>query len=208
MTLEIIGFPISNTVRAARMTAHEKGVDYTLTPSMPHAEDVRPLSPLGKVPAMRHDDFILFESGAICRYIDLAFEGPALMPRDLQSNARIESWIAAITTGYDKEIMRNYVVEYIFNKDEDGNVIRHAIDRAVQKFPMMFAALGEAVKDGFVGGSEFTLADCHLAPILAMVPGFPESAAELENHGALKDYMARISERESFKASEPPRPGG
>jgi len=207
MTLEIIGFPISNTVRAARMTAHEKGVEYEYTPSMPHADDVRPLSPLGKVPAMRHDGFVLFESAAICRYIDQAFDGPALMPKDLQANAAIESWGSVITTGYDKEIIRNYVVEYIFNKDADGNVVRHAIDRAAPKFPHMLGKLDEAVKEGFIGGSEFTLADCHMAPILAVLPMFPESAEEFEKHAALKDYFARISERDSFKATEPPRPG-
>ncbi len=201
MTLEIIGFPISNTVRATRITAHEKGVEYTYTPSKPHADDVLAVYPLGKVPVMRHDGFELFESGAICRYIDQAFDGPALMPKDLKQNATIESWVSAATTAYDKEILRNYIVEYITNKDEDGNVNRYVIDRTVKKFPQLFAMLNDAVKDGFVGGSEFTLADCHIIPILAIAQAFPESAEEFGKHSALQDYLERMSERESFKAT-------
>ena len=35
MSLEIIGFPRSNFVRAVRMAAHEKGVDYALAEARP-----------------------------------------------------------------------------------------------------------------------------------------------------------------------------
>ena len=30
--------------------------------------------------------------------------------------------------------MRNYVVEYAFHKDDDGNVVRTKIDRALKRF--------------------------------------------------------------------------
>ena len=36
MGLEIVGFPRSNFVRAVRMVAEEKGVDYELVAEMPH----------------------------------------------------------------------------------------------------------------------------------------------------------------------------
>ena len=36
--------------------------------------------PFGKIPVLVHDDFLLYETQAICRYIDEAFDGPALQP--------------------------------------------------------------------------------------------------------------------------------
>jgi len=54
MTLQIIGIPQSNFVRAVRMVAEEKGVEYELIDTAPHAEDIKVISPTGKVPGMRH----------------------------------------------------------------------------------------------------------------------------------------------------------
>ena len=38
------------------------------------------LHPFGRVPTLVHDGFALYETGAISRYIDRAFPGPALQP--------------------------------------------------------------------------------------------------------------------------------
>ena len=73
MGLEIIGFPRSNFVRAVRMVAEEKGVDYELVAEMPHSDTVKSLNPTGKIPAMRHDGLVLAESLSIARYIEENF---------------------------------------------------------------------------------------------------------------------------------------
>ena len=36
--------------------------------------------PYGRIPAMRHGDVELFESTAICAYVNGAFDGPSLVP--------------------------------------------------------------------------------------------------------------------------------
>ena len=100
-TLEIIGAPQSNFVRTARMACMEKGVPYTLTSARPHSPDVDAIHPFGKIPVMRHGDFSLCETKAICSYIDLAFDGPPLIPRDPTGAARTEQWISLVNTGFD-----------------------------------------------------------------------------------------------------------
>ena len=72
-------------VRAARLALEEKGVDYRLSRSISWAiARCRPSSwhaiPLGLVPAFEHRGFSLYETGAITRYVDEAFTGPALQP--------------------------------------------------------------------------------------------------------------------------------
>ena len=79
-TLEIIGAPQSNFVRTARIACMEKGLPYTLAPARSHSPDVDAIHPFGKIAAMRHGDLSLYETKAICSYIDLAFGGPPLIP--------------------------------------------------------------------------------------------------------------------------------
>src|SRR6201987_6141200 len=83
--LQIIGAPQSNYVWVSRIACHEKGVPYTLVPVTPHTPEVDAIHPLGKIPAFRHRDVSLAESRAICFYIDHAFDGPPLVPRDRKS---------------------------------------------------------------------------------------------------------------------------
>ncbi len=203
MTLEIIGFPRTNFVRTVRMVAHEKGVAYALTPAMPHSDEVAAINPLGLIPVLRHDGLELAESQAIGRYIDTAFEGPALIPTAPRAAAPVNQWIAFAAGAVDQLLMRNYVVEYAFHKDEDGNVVRTKIDRALKRFPQMFAILEAAVAPGFLGAEAFSMADCFLVPILAAARNFPEGEAELEGSAGLKAYFERIAERASFVETAP-----
>ncbi len=198
MALEIIGHPRSNFVRAVRMVAHEKGVDYEHQVAMPHSDEVKALHPLGLIPAMRHDGLALFESQAIARYIDSQFDGPPLIPSEPKAAAPINQWIAAIASNVDQLILRQYVVVYAFQKDEDGNVPQDKIDSAVKRFPRMYAMLDSGVGDGYLGGDSFTMADCFLMPILFSAQNFPEGKSFLEQSPALKAYYDRIAQRPSF----------
>lgn len=203
MALEIIGIARSNFVRTVRMCAEEKGVAYKHISEMPHSDAVKAINPQGQVPVMRHDGLELCESQAIARYIDTAFDGPPLVPTDPREAAPVNRWVAATATSVDQLLMRNYVVEYIFHKDEDGNVVRSKIDRAIKRFPRMFAMLEAAVADGYMGSSAFSMADCFFMPILNVVQMFPEGKEAFDNSAALQAYFAQVSARDSFKATEP-----
>jgi glutathione S-transferase len=77
-------------------------------------------------------------------------------------------------------------------------VVRTKIDRAIKRFPAMFAMLNDGVAPGFLGSDSFTMADCFLMPILASTSRFPEGKESLEAAPALKAYFDRLSERPSF----------
>ncbi len=206
MSLQIIGIPQSSFVRVVRMVAHEKGVDYELVPAMPHSDVVVAIHPLGKVPVMRHGTVALAESEVISRYIDRTFDGPTLVPEDPAGADIVGQWVSIVTTAIDLTMIRRYVLEYLFHKDDDGVVVRDRIDDSVKKFPVQFAALEEAVRPGFLGSETFSIADCFIAPILAYVSMFPEGKQHLEQSPALSAYFGRISARASFAATVPPPP--
>src|SRR5258708_31416556 len=84
MALILHGYRYSVYQRIARLTLAEKGVSYDQVEVNPFAPDVPAaylaLHPFGRVPTLVHDDFALYETGAITRYLDRTFAGPALQP--------------------------------------------------------------------------------------------------------------------------------
>src|SRR5271154_3774509 len=114
----------------------------------------------GKIPVMRHGDITLCESRAICFYIDHAFAGPPLAPRDASEGARTEQWISLVNTHIDPLLVRQYLTAYFFPGTSDGRPNRAVIDAAAPKMEAQFAVLDRAVgKTGHLVGEGFTLAD-------------------------------------------------
>ncbi len=94
-----LGAAYSVYVRTVRLALHEKGVAYDLVPVDVFAPGGPPADhlerqPFGKIPAFEHGSFRLYETGAISRYIDEAFDGPALQPGTPQHRARVNQIIS------------------------------------------------------------------------------------------------------------------
>jgi glutathione S-transferase len=203
--LQIIGAPQSNYVWVTRIACAEKGVPYTLLSALPHSPEVDAIHPFGKIPAMRHGDITLSESRAICFYIDHAFAGPPLAPRDPVAGAQTEQWISLVNTNIDPLLVRQYLAAYFFPGTSDGRPNRAVIDAAVPKMEAHFAVLDHAVgKTGHLVGESFTLADINLLPILFYVDKLPESRAMLRRSANLDAYYRRHMARASVKETTPP----
>jgi glutathione S-transferase len=207
--LQIIGAPQSNYVCVTRIACLEKGVPYTLVPARPHTPEVDAIHPFGKIPVMRHGDVTLSESRAICYYIDHAFDGPPLAPRDPLHGAQTEEWLSLVNTQIDPLLVRQYLLAYFFPKTPDISPDRAAIDALLPEMEQHFGLLDRAVaRTGFLVGNGFTLADINLLPILFYMNKMPESGAMLRRATNLDAYyrrhMARPSARE---AAPPPFPG-
>jgi glutathione S-transferase len=77
--LHIIGTPHSNFTWTTRVVCVEKGMRYSFDQRRSHTPEVESISPFSLIPVMRHGEFELFESRAICAYIDTALPGPSLL---------------------------------------------------------------------------------------------------------------------------------
>jgi len=207
--LQIIGAPQSNYVCVVRIACLEKGVPYSLVPARPHTTEVDAIHPFGKIPVMRHGDVTLSESRAICYYIDHAFDGPPLAPRNPVEGACTEQWISLVNTSIDPLLVRQYLRAHFFPGTPDGGPDRAAIDAALPKMEQHFAVLDRAVaKTGHLVGNSFTLADINLLPILCYMDKAPESSAMLRRHPSLRSYFDRHMSRPSVReAAPPPFPG-
>ncbi len=204
-TLQILGIPQSTYTRTVCMAANEKGVAYELVPTPPHSDEMTAVHPLGKVPGLRHGDVELFESSAICRYIDENFDGPSLYPADAAGRAAAEQWISVVNSHMDRTLVRVYLLNYIFPKGEGGAPDRAAIDAALPDVEKELGILDRALSaTGYLVGDSMTAADLNLAPILHYLTNTPEAGAMIAKSAGINKFLENMRGRASFAATEPP----
>jgi glutathione S-transferase len=201
-TLEIIGAPWGNFVRTARMACHEKGIGYRLTIVRPQSVEVKAIHPFGLVPCMCHGDLTLCESRAICTYIDQAFDGPPLVPRDPVGAAVTEQWIALVMTTIDPVLARQYIVAYLQAPDSkpDPATIEALLPRMREVFAVLNGALATR---SYLAGDAFNLADIFLFPLIWFMRLKPESAAMLRASPHFLAWYNRVANRASAQETEP-----
>jgi glutathione S-transferase len=203
-TLEILGVAFSNYVRSVRMLCEEKGVAYTLNPLAPQCDEIKAIHPAGQVPCLRHGDVQLFESKAIATYIDKAFPGPKFIPEDTVGCAQVEQWVSFGNVKVDRWIMREFVVPSVFYDKAKGQDTAK-ITAALPQIEKVCAALDKAVAPtGYLVGSDLTYADMNVLPMLATLGNFPQGAEILAKFPNLQAYVAKLSERPSYKNTAPP----
>lgn len=204
----IYGFPQSTYVRTVRLACEEKAIDYDLVPMGFSSEGLSDLHPFRRIPAFRHGEVSLFETSAICRYIDAAFEGPSLVPADPASQARMEQWISVVNAYIDPPVIREIVIERITRPLQNRPIDE---EKCLDAKPRAAHALGivEAALDGntFLAGDNISLADFFLLPILYYFRDLPEGSDILSGLSRLENWYQRLQERPSFAATRPPPPG-
>jgi len=205
----VFGADYSVYVRTVRLTLEEKGVGYRLVPVDVFAEggpprDYLERQPFGRIPAFEHDGFRLYETGAIIRYVDEAFEGPALQATDLRQRARGNQIISMMDAyGYPVMVWGIYV-ERISKPAEGGLTDEARVRENLPKAATLLKALSDLMQDApWLTGERLTLADLHTASVFAYFLLTPESQTLIKDHPNLVDWWSRISERQSVLATRP-----
>jgi glutathione S-transferase len=203
----VYGIPASPYMRAVAMTLNEKQLPWRLAPLKP-GENRLPehlaRQPFGKVPALEHDDFVLYETQAILRYVDAAFPQPALRPSDLRTLARMDQMIGIV----DCYFFRNIAATIVFNRIV-APMLGLPVDEAVIAAAIPDTRLCLGVCEEFLGDAPFligdalTLADLMLAPQLAFLAVTPEGAALSPAYPRLWRWLSRMQARPCMRDSTP-----
>ncbi len=207
-TVTLHGPGFSTYVRTARLALEEKGVDYELeefnfiADGMPEAHLAR--HPFGKVPALTHGDFVLYEVCAIGRYIDEAFEGPALQPADAKGRARVTQ-IGSIIDSYTyPPALGSIVIQRLVTPMLGGTPDEAAIAEALPKADKAMQVLNDMIMErSHLVGDALSLADLHLVPIYDYFMKTPEGERVLDGTPGLRRWWSAISARPSVKKTEP-----
>jgi glutathione S-transferase len=208
----IIGFDPSTYTRSVRMACVEKDVPYELTsngmtgPGDLKSEPFLAHNPFGLIPVLRHGDVTLFETMAICRYIDRAFDGPPLVPADTLGEAIMEQWASALACTIDRNLVRRYVIEYAFPKGPDGAPDRQAIDAALPDVRRDLGCLNDALASGpFISGDAPSIADFMLLPMIDYVSIMPEGTELMADAPHVARFRDAFSQRPSYAETLPER---
>ena len=170
----------------------EKGVAYENEEVDPHAlsEDLMELNPYGTVPTLVDRDLVLFNSRIIMEYLDERFPHPPLMP--VYPVARGKSRLLMLRIEQDwyptLETAQNAASE-----TERANALKQLKEEILAIAPIFN-------QTAYFMSEEFSLIDCYVAPLLWRMQ---ELGVEFSGAGskAVKAYMSRIFERDSFLQS-------
>lgn len=200
----IHGIPGSPYVRKPLLVCEEKGVSYRLAAmefgSGAHKQpEYLAMHPFGRIPAIQHGDFTLYEAQAIARYIDRAFPGPALTPADPRAAARMDQVMNIV----DWYVMPSISSGIAFNrivKPRFGMPVDEA--KVVESLPMARTCVValETILGGqtYLAGEAVSLADLFAIGHLDYLAQTPEGADMLAG-SPLLGWIERMNARPSLK---------
>ncbi|TJW17734.1 MAG: glutathione S-transferase family protein [Mesorhizobium sp.] len=201
----VYGADYSVYVRIVRLVLEEKGIDYELVPVDVFAADGIPgwyfeHHPFDRIPAFEHDGFRLFEASAIARYVDEAFDGPALQPAEARPRARMNQ----ITGMLDAYAYRAMVWDVALERLEKTPPDEARIGSGLRQAGTVLTALSSLKAPGpWLLGNELTLADLHAAPIIGYFVKVAEGRSLLAEFRDIQEWWTRIAARASFANSSP-----
>lgn len=208
MTLFLHGYRYSVYNRIARLALEEKGVAYERVEVNPFAPD-RPadylaLHPFGRVPTLVHDGFVLYETGAISRYIDRAFPGSALQPADPRMAARMDQIVGVVDSYAYWPLVRQVFSHDVF-RPRMGNVGDPAeVARGLEAAAKVLDALEALAAAGpWLVGPSISLADLHLGAMVAYFALSPRGAVLLADRPKLAAWWAHLETRPSMATTDP-----
>jgi len=167
-----------------RIVLAEKGIEYeTVVVDL----DDRPRwiyekNPTGRVPVLEEDTFVLPESAVINEYLNERYPDPPLLPDDPGERA-----LARVLIFRFDDLSRPY---YALRRGEDGARLR--LDAQLARLDELLDA------QAYLTGREFGLADIAYVPWVLRARDRMDVG--LDQFGALSDWVARLSDRESVAA--------
>lgn len=202
--MRLFGADYSVYVRIVRHVLAEKGVAYELVPVDIFDRDGLPdwylqRHPFRRIPAFEHGSLNLFETGAITRYIDEAFDGPHLQPEAVADRAMMNQAISLIDSYAYRAMVWGVYVERVEkpgrNEAPDEALIASSLATARTCLQTFSGLIGQGP---WLAGETLSLADLHAAPLIWYFIRSPEGAAMLAEYPALAAWWQTLTARPRF----------
>ena len=200
----IHGVAGSPYVRAVLMALEEKAADWRIVPLAGGGKSPEHLAlhAFGRMPVLDDDDFRLYETQAIVRYLDRVIADPPLTPTDARAEAQMNQ-VCGITDAYVfKDISMGIAFQRLvaprFGRPMDEAVVADSIPRAVVCVDELARLLGEAP---FMAGESLSIADIMLAPHLSFLSQTEAGGPMLARQPRLVAWIQRMNARPSMAAT-------
>jgi glutathione S-transferase len=184
--------------------AHELCETNVFDPAMldPGYETIHPFR---RIPALDHDGFQLYETGAIARYVDEAMPGPALQPSGKRARARMNQIVSVVDSYAYPSLIRGLVVERLFAANEGRAPDERVVADSLAAGRHCLTALGGLATQPYLTGTRFTLADAWLVSIVAYLWPVAEGATLLREFPALVRWWQTVADLPSVTATRYPK---
>ena len=213
--IELHGPANSSFVCAARVALEEKGVVYQLVePDILRARGFRMADLLrylaAQQPRFVEGGFVLYDSDSILRYVDEAFQGPALQPAEPRPRALMQEIQGIIREFLHPAAIGKIATQRLFAPFLGSPSDLRVVEEAVQPVTDALVAIEQisvSAHDGETSelliGPQLTLADIALMPIAAYLTMTPEGQTAIAASRRLSRWWLSVSRRPSLARSWP-----
>lgn len=217
----------STCSKKVRIALYEKGVAFEsrlldLQKFEQHDPAYLAINPNGVVPALLHNGRAVIESSIIAEYVDEAFDGPELSPRDPAARARMRLWlrfsddaaypaIAAPTW----QFMRERAVRQLDTQGEDILARIPTAERREKWTKMARTGFSDAeiaaaeqkmagclerlerqlAQSPWLAGEQFSLADAAVIPFAIRMRNLRPALVDHGHHSSVVRWLAQACER-------------
>lgn len=201
--LTVYGPTLSTYVRTTRMILAETNTSYEhrdvdiFTARTP---EYLAINPFGKVPTLKVDEEILYETGAIVKYLDATVADHAFTPKDPMGQAHMHQIMSIVDSYLYEPAISVITIQRLIVPNQGGQPDETAIQTAVPKVKTALGAIESiSICDPFLLGSMITLADFYLMPVMFYLSNTPEMEPATAQTPKLKSWWDSIKQRPSFQ---------
>lgn len=196
--LKVYGADLSSPSNKIRFVANFLGLEYeykriSLRDGEHRTPEFLRINPVGKIPVMDDDGFVLFESDAIMRYL-AGKKKSSVYPADVKPRAVVDQWISFITIhigGSLSKVLFNRVFAPFAKVERDPRSEQDGLNFLERYLPIIEKQLG---KNKYIAGSELSLADFDL---LANLDPAEVAGVSLEKYPNIIQWRNQLKQ-ESF----------
>jgi glutathione S-transferase len=209
-SIRLFGLARSVYTRIARLALEEKSVAYALEEVEVFGEAGVPPAyldrhPFGRIPALQHGTFTLYETNAIARYVDEQFDAPSLQPTAPKLRARMNQTIGLLDSYAYRAMVWGVFVERVRIPRNGGIANEGKIADALKQSDVCLSELARLLDDrDFFAGDEISLADLHAYPMLCYFSLAPEGAARIGACPVLAQWMSKMQTLKSVERTRAP----
>jgi glutathione S-transferase len=202
MAYTLLGSGISPYVRKVKLVLLEKQIAHTVEDVVPFNPPAgwRAISPLGKIPVLRHDDKIVNDSTVICEYLERLHPTPPLHPDDPYALA-CARWIEEYVDGgvipvTGPRVFFELVVKPLLGQKTDEVAAKKVVD---EELPAYFDYLEAELEGDYYVGDRLSIADIAVGNLFVSLRlcGVKPEASRWKK---LSAFVDRMHARASFKA--------
>jgi glutathione S-transferase len=197
--LRILGRPNSYNTQKVLWLLDELGLPFTLElygldHGGNHTEEYRRLNPNELVPTLVEDDFVLWESNSILRYLVATHGKSRFLPADPHDRARGDRWLDwALTTLTPAITPAFWGLIRSTPETRDQAKIDESVARTNTSLAMLDRYLGESP---YVGGAEFGIGDIPIGILTYRFYSLPIERRALPH---LEAWYKRLGERPAYR---------